>query len=150
MPTNSKSDNCNPPQESSQPSSYCEPSCYAHIGFAALCVTAAELLLKRGAMATANDPGLLGFLGVSVLVSGWTWLAMVPYTASFVIYLQVLRRMPLHLAFALMSIVQVLVPLGAWLFLGEHIGSRRWCGIFVVLTGVLVIAGPAMKSEEQL
>jgi len=127
-----------------------EWSSYLFIGLAALCITAAELLLKRGAMATANDPAPMGVFGVSVLDSGWTWLGIVAYIASFLCYLHVLRRIPVHLAFGLMSVVQVLVPLGAWWFLAENVSPRRWGGILIVLTGIVVITRPAIKVEEHL
>lgn len=123
---------------------------YLLIIAAAFCVTAAELLFKRGAMATANDPAPLGIIGLSVLGSVWTWFGIVPYIASFLIWLHVLRRVPLHVAFSIMSITQVLVPLGAWWFGSEIISPCRWIGVLIVLAGIFVVARPAMKAEEQL
>ena len=58
--------------------------------------------------------------------------------------------MPLHIAFSIMSVTQVLVPLGAWWFHGENISLCRWAGVLVVLAGIFVVAGPAMKAEEEL
>jgi undecaprenyl phosphate-alpha-L-ara4N flippase subunit ArnF len=110
-----------------------------------LCATGAELFLKRGAAATPADAGPL-----HVLASGWTWVGIALYIGSFVSWLQLLRRMPLNLAYALMSVVQALVPLGCWYFLGEHIAPTRWLGISCVLAGVAVLAGPAMQAEERL
>ena len=123
---------------------------YLFIGLAALCVPVAEMLLKRGAMATALRPTLLPGVGTSVLGSGWAWLGIVFYVASFICWLHVLRHVPLHLAFSLMGVVHVLVPLGSWWFLGETIGLCRWCGIALLVVGVVVIAGPAMHAEERL
>ena len=122
----------------------------ALVAVAAVCVTAAELLFKRGADATAHLPAAQTWLGLSVLASGWTWLGIIAYIASFLAWLQVLRRLPLHLAFSLMSVSQVLVPLGAWALLGEHLSLHRWAGIGLVLAGIIVIAQPAMASEEKL
>ncbi|MFA5191675.1 MAG: hypothetical protein WC740_13165 [Verrucomicrobiia bacterium] len=123
---------------------------YLQIIMAAFCVTAAELLFKRGAMATAHDPAPLGIIGLSVLGSMWTWCGIAVYIASFLFWLNVLRRVPLHIAFSIMSVTQVLVPLGAWWFGNEHISPCRWVGVFIVLAGIFVVAGPAMKAEEQL
>jgi multidrug transporter EmrE-like cation transporter len=120
------------------------------IALAAVAVAAAELLFKLGADATADIPSVVGIFGVSILQSGWTWLGIGAYVASFVAWLQVLRHMPLHLAFGLMSIVHVLVPLGAWWFLGEIIDLRRWLGIGLVVLGVIVLAGPAMRADSSL
>jgi drug/metabolite transporter (DMT)-like permease len=98
---------------------------YAAIAIGALLVTASELLLKQGAM--------------HGLASGWTWCGIVTYLLSFVCWLYVLRRLPLSVAYALISIVQVLVPLGAWIFLGETISVHRWIGIGCVLCGTLLV-----------
>ncbi len=118
---------------------------YVHTVFAAFCVTAAELLFKQGAEATKD-----GAFGVSVLGSVWTWMGIGPYIVSFVIWLHVLKRVPLYIAFSIMSITQVLVPLSAWWFRAEHISPYRWAGILVVLIGIFVVAGPAMKAEKEL
>jgi drug/metabolite transporter (DMT)-like permease len=122
---------------------------FAFLGAAVVCVATAELLLKRGATATANVPGLVPGFGTGALLSKWTWLGILFYVSSFVCWVQVLRRMPLYLAFSLMSVVHVLVPLGSWWFLGETISLTRWGGIAAVLAGVVILAAPAMKAEEE-
>src|SRR5579859_7548949 len=108
------------------------PVKFGFLGAAAVSVTIAELLLKRGAAATATISGSFAGLGTGALLSGWTWMGIVFYISSFICWLQVLRRLPLHLAFGLMSVVHALVPLGCWLFLGESIAPSRWFGIAIV------------------
>jgi drug/metabolite transporter (DMT)-like permease len=61
-----------------------------------------------------------------------------------------LRFVPLNIAFNLAGLVQVLVPLAAWLLLGERIGPTRACGILLVCTGVFIVARPLMRVEEKL
>jgi|SRR5581483_8730810 len=109
---------------------------YTLIGAGALLVTASELLLKKGAVQGA-------------LLSGWTWLGILTYLLSFACWLYVLRHMPLSIAYGLMTIVQVLVPLGAWMFLGESISVPRWIGIACVLAGTVVVAQSAARVEER-
>ena len=104
---------------------------YVAIGAGALLVTISELFLKTGAMHGA-------------LLSPWTWCGIVTYILSLLCWLYVLRQLPLSIAYALISIVQVLVPLGAWLFLGETISLHRWAGIALVLCGTLLV--PHRKS----
>jgi drug/metabolite transporter (DMT)-like permease len=103
---------------------------YAAIALGALLITVSELLLKKGATHGA-------------LASGWTWLGILTYLLSFACWLYVLRHLPLSVAYGLISIVQILVPLGAWFFLGETISIRRWVGIAFVLCGTLL-----MPQEE--
>ena len=121
---------------------------YLAMVLAVLFVPAAEILLKRGAMATAANPEAVAAVGV--LAAGWTWLAIVCYIGNFVCWLHALRYLPLYLAFSLLSSTHALVPVGSWWFLGETISACRGAGIVIVLLGIVVIAGPAMKAEQRL
>ena len=109
---------------------------YFQIAVGALLITASELLLKHGAMHGA-------------LLSGWTWLGILTYILSFGSWLYVLRHLPLSIAYGLITIVQVLVPLGAWFFLGESISLHRWIGIACVLLGAVIVAQSAARIEER-
>jgi len=104
---------------------------YVLIAIGALLVTASELLLKKGAVANG-------------LASGWTWIGILTYLLSFACWLYVLRHLPLSVAYPLISVVHLLVPLGAWLILGEIISVRRWAGILCVFSGVVLAA----RSEK--
>jgi drug/metabolite transporter (DMT)-like permease len=138
------------PIASSRPSGLLNP--YLHLALNGLLVTAAELLLKRGAIATtqtASSPWL-DSLGVATLGSGWVWVGIACYIVSFVNWLHILRWVPLSIAFPLASIVHVLIPLGSWLFLGETVGPGRWCGIALIVAGIWCIAAPLTRAEEAL
>lgn len=124
---------------------------YAQIGIGAVLVAISELLLKKGAVAAphlANVPAGLG--GVAALASVWTWAGIVFYILSFASWIYVLRFVPLTVAFSLINLVHVLVPIGAWLVLGEQIPIRRWLGIVLILAGIIMVVGPATKAEEKL
>ena len=123
---------------------------YAQLAVGALLVTASELLLKKGATAAPGLSGPGAWLGVGALASGWTWGGIVCYVLSFASWLYVLRFVPLGVAFALINVVHVLVPVGAWLLLHEAISTRRWVGISLVLGGIALVARPAAKAEEAL
>jgi multidrug transporter EmrE-like cation transporter len=113
-------------------------------------ITAAEVLLKKGAAGSVTVAGEPEVFGITALTSGTTWLGIVFYTLSFVIWLRALRLLPLTRAYALASIVHVLVPAAAWLFLNETISLTRAAGIGLVLCGVVLVAAPAAKAEEEL
>ena len=121
---------------------------FFQLGLDALLVTAAELLLKKGAMTGASLPRSIAWIGVGALASAWTWLGILAYLLSFACWLYVLRHIPVGLAFGLISIAQVLVPLGAWMFLGEAISPRRWIGIASVLCGTALIARIVVASSQ--
>ena len=124
---------------------------YVQIGIGAVLVAVSELLLKKGAVAVpqfSQVPAGLG--GVAALASGWTWAGILFYILSFVSWIYVLRFVPLTIAFSLINLVHVLVPIGAWLVLGEQIPVRRWLGIVLILAGIIMVVGPATKAEEKL
>ena len=123
---------------------------YLQLLGAQVLITAAEVLLKKGAVASVAEAGGPEVLGLAALASGATWLGILLYIVSFLIWLHVLRLLPLTQAYALASMVHVLVPTAAWLFLNETISSTRAAGIAFVLVGVLLVAAPAAKAEEEL
>ncbi|MBV9464192.1 MAG: EamA family transporter [Verrucomicrobiae bacterium] len=123
---------------------------YLQILFGAVAVTLSELLLKRGAAQTAAEAGRVDWTGINSLGSGWVWLAILFYVLSFVSWLHVLRHVPLNVAFNLINITHVLVPVSSWIFLHERLPSIRWWGIALILIGITVIAKPLVRLEERL
>jgi drug/metabolite transporter (DMT)-like permease len=117
--------------------------------FEVVFVTASEILLKVGASKTGRVAGW-EWTGLLALGSIWIWCAIALVILSFLCWVYVLKYIPLSIAFPLSNVVHVLVPLSCWIFLGEHISSRRWCGIAIVILGVAVVARPVAKIEEQL
>lgn len=115
-----------------------------------LIVTTSELFLKMGARATAHPNQSWAWTGISGLESAWTWLGIVCIIFSLLTWLYVLRQIPLSIAFPLSNAPHVLVPLVSWIFLGEMISGRRWCGITLVLLGLLLVAKPFARIEEKL
>jgi multidrug transporter EmrE-like cation transporter len=120
---------------------------YLQIGLGALLVTASELMMKTGASAQA---GQMGIVGMAALRSGWTWVGILCYCASFVSWVHVLRTVPLGIAYGLINIVHVLIPLGCRVFLNEAISPQRWLGIVLVLGGLLMIVKPLAVAEKKL
>jgi len=122
---------------------------YVQLAFDAILVTAAELLLKMGATASTPLAAGISWLGVGALASKWTWIGILAYLVSLACWLYVLRHIPVSIAFGLISIAQVLVPLGAWAFLGESISPRRWIGIASVLCGTVLIAQTIVRRGDR-
>ena len=84
----------------------------------------------------------------------WQWLgevarnpgilaAIACYISAFFVWMLILRRSSLSLAFPLSSLVFVVVLLGSWLGLGEHISPLHWVG------GVVIIGGIALLAEGE-
>jgi drug/metabolite transporter (DMT)-like permease len=123
---------------------------WLHLAVSIACVTIYELLLKRGAVETANPNSSWSWTGLSGLGSVYVWIAIVFVVLSLITWLHVLRYLPLSIAFPISQAVHVLVPLGSWLVLGENIITLRWMGIALVSLGLAVVAKPVARLEEEL
>lgn len=132
----------------SRPSGFANP--WLQLALSVLCVLASELLLKRGATQVADPNNALSWTGINGLTSSLVWWAILLVIVSFASWLYVLKYIPLTIAFPLSRIVDVLVPIGCWIFLGEIISVRRWCGIALVIVGLALVAKPVARLEEKL
>ena len=123
---------------------------WLHLAVSVACVAIYELLLKRGAAETANPNSSWSWTGISGLGSIYVWIAIAFVILSLVTWLNVLRYLPLSIAFPISQAVHVLVPLGSWLILGENIITLRWIGIAFVSLGLAIVAKPVARLEEEL
>src|SRR4030095_2051481 len=131
-----------------RPSGFTNP--WFQLGFGVVCVFVYELLQKRGASETANLSQVWSWTGITALVSPLVWLSMVLMIISFLSWLFGLRYNSLFIAFSLSRAVCVLSPLSCWAILGENISARRWCGIALVVIGLMLTAKPVAQLEEKL
>ena len=130
-----------------RPSGFGNP--WLQLALSVVCVLVSELLLKRGATDTADLESAWSWTGINGLASPLVW-AIILIIASFICWLYVLRYIPLTIRFPLSRVVDILVPLSCWIFLGETISARRWCGIALVVIGLAVVAKPVAGLEERL
>jgi drug/metabolite transporter (DMT)-like permease len=131
-----------------RPSGFANP--WFQLGLNIICVVLYELLLKAGAKATADPSSSWSWIGITGLASPLIWLAIVVMLLDLVIWLYVLKYIPLSIAFPLSRLVDVLVPISCWLILKEGISSLRWWGIALVIIGLAIVAKPAARLEERL
>jgi multidrug transporter EmrE-like cation transporter len=120
------------------------------LGLNIVCVVLYELLLKTGAKSTADLSQTWSWTGITGLVSPLIWLAIVVIILDLMIWLYVLKYIPLSVAFPLSRVVDVLVPISCWLILKEEISPLRWWGIGLVIIGLAIVAKPAARLEERL
>ena len=94
----------------------------------------ANLTLK---LASQNQ-GLATFWPLSI-INARVVLAAGAFAMAFLFYAMILKRLPLSLAQAILSIQFVLVILAANVLLDEPIGLLRWVGIALMAIGLVVI-----------
>lgn len=83
-------------------------------------------------------------------IEGWSWvtlsgflspimlLALAVYGFATVLWVYVLRTVPLASAYALFSLAFLIVPVLAWFFLGEKVGVNTFVGGAIIVVGVIV------------
>ena len=93
---------------------------------------AAQLLLKAGTNAMplglrlAVEPHILGGLAC--------------YAVSVVVWVIALSRVPVSIAYPMLSIGYVVNAIAAWWLLGEAVTPMRLAGIAIIVVGVFVVA----------
>jgi undecaprenyl phosphate-alpha-L-ara4N flippase subunit ArnE len=67
--------------------------------------------------------------------------ALAVYGLASLLWVWVLREVPLSRAYPFFALSFVLVPLMAWAFMGEPVTARYWAGVAVLVAGLVVIGG---------
>ncbi|MGH8282397.1 MAG: SMR family transporter [Gammaproteobacteria bacterium] len=104
---------------------------------------AAQLLLKAG----VSRVGVIHLQLNTVLSAGWK-LAFEPhilgglacYVVSVVVWILALSRVPVSIAYPMLSLGYVVVAVAAWSVFGETLGAMRITGIAVIIVGVYLLA----------
>ena len=117
----------------------------AQVFLASLLVAASEMAKKRGADSVVAQ----SVIDVAQLRSWWVWLSVILGIGSLLCWLNALRRISLSVAYNLSGLQHVLVPLGSWWLLGEHIGTKQCIGIALVFLGVIITAPAVAHAEER-
>jgi multidrug transporter EmrE-like cation transporter len=116
---------------------------FAYLFTAVVLNTAAQLLLKAG----TNALGVLS-LGGGQWGSTLARMAVQPhflagiaiYMVSLVIWIVGLSRVPVSIAFPLLSLGYVLNAAAAWWLFGETLSMSKWLGIGFIVLGVWLVA----------
>ena len=119
------------------------PTSFSLVLTGVLLNAAAQLLLKAG----TNRIGEFAF-ALENLVPIGTRVAMSPhilgglacYAVSVVVWIMALSRVPVSVAYPMLSIGYVVNALAAWWLFGESIGAQKLVGIGFIVVGVFLVA----------
>lgn len=78
-----------------------------------------------------------------LLRSPWTWAALLCLGVGLLVWLLVLQRLDVGIAYPMLSLNFVLVTLAAHYLLDERADWRHWGGIALIVLGVACIGLPA-------
>ena len=113
--------------------------------------TIAELSFKHGAMA----PGIhnVTFANLSSFLRGLSlsagiWIGVFCYLVMFFLWITVLAKVDLSVAFPLQSIDYLLVPLFSIALLHERVVFLRWLGTVFIIGGVVLVSKSATPERH--
>ncbi len=106
---------------------------------------AAQLFLKAG----TNTLGVISFsgadwfgqalrIGTNPHIIG----GMFCYAFSLVVWIMALSRVPVSIAYPMLSIGYVVSAVAAFFLFGESLGLSRWMGIGFIIVGVYLVSRP--------
>ena len=99
-------------------------------------ISIGQILFKKAAMVLSTESHWQGWL-----LNGWLISALALYGVMTLLWIWVLRHVPLHLAYPFMGLAFIIVPTLAWFFLGEPMNARTIGGGVLILAGIALAAG---------
>jgi len=104
-----------------------------------LCLVLASLLSCVGQLCQkqATRPAQAGHRGRHVVL--WLFLALISLGSGMALWLIVLQRMAVGVAYPMLSLNFVWVTLAAWLIWHEQITARHLLGIALIIVGIVLL-----------
>ncbi len=104
---------------------------------------AAQLLLKAG----TNRVGEFAFSLDNLVPVGWRLFSSAPilaglacYVVSVGVWILALSRVPVSIAYPMLSVGYIVNAVAAWMLFGESLGAQKLVGIGFIVVGVFLVA----------
>lgn len=108
------------------------------IGLILICIIlegALKLCFKKAADAAEASNNLM----MGVVTHPLTYIGIILWALEITIWITALALVPLSIAYPVMSLTYMSVPLASWIFLREKICPRKMIGIALIFAGVLCV-----------
>lgn len=96
-------------------------------------ISIGQLMFKKAAMAMEQGSGLSVWL-----FNGWLLGAFVLYGLTTLLWVWILKHVPLHMAYPFMALAFFIVPLLGYFALGETISVKVLLGSLFIVIGVII------------
>lgn len=119
------------------------PIAFALILAGVLLNASAQLLLKAGTNAVGHFEFHLGNIipvGMKLVFQPYIVGGMLCYAVSLVVWIMALSRVPVSLAYPMLSIGYVVNAVIAYYWLGESLDFQKMLGIGFIILGVVLVA----------
>ncbi|MEP3048367.1 MAG: hypothetical protein ABJO09_09360 [Hyphomicrobiales bacterium] len=99
----------------------------------ALFMALGQVLLKKGVLASGDSlfPGIINI---------WMFFAIILYVGSTLLWVWLLKQVPLSLAYPFAGLAFVIVPIGSYFVFGELLSVRYLVGCVVIILGIALTA----------
>jgi len=104
---------------------------------------AAQILMKAGTNAVGHfefTAGNILPIGIKLATEWHIVTALFCYALSVVIWILALSRVPVSIAFPMLSMAYIVNAVAAWYLLGEDFSPTKAVGIGVIILGVIIIS----------
>lgn len=111
----------------------------SQIALILICVLAlavGQLLFKLSARNLAPGEQALALLGLSR--EPWFLLSLVLYALATLLWVWLLRKVPLVAGYPFFALSFVVVPLLSSVFLGEQVNLAYWIGVLFIVAGIVI------------
>ncbi len=100
--------------------------------------TTANLSLKYGLHISSPTKGATASIQ-NLLFSRYFLIWFICYTFMTILWLYVLRTIPLSKAFPVLGLMYALIPIASHYLLKEQVVFSQWVGISIIITGVVLV-----------
>ena len=115
------------------------------IGFAFL-MSLGQLLLKKTALIISDmnsisiqESGVYKSV-LLVLQIPWLYLALFLYLFAIILWLHILQKVPLSIAYPFSALAMIIVPIMASQIFAEKLSLSYWFGAILIIIGIIIIA----------
>lgn len=122
------------------------PFLWSLFGLSLGCDVGGQLCFKLGASRMGARPAGRGSIRRrfaahvrAILQVPWLWAGVAIYVLELAVWLAILERAPLSLAFPIASLNYCGVLLASRFLLNEQVGRRRWAGAALITLGVIIV-----------
>ena len=109
------------------------------MGLAAIFTSIGQILQKIGSGRVKNEHLNIGIKSIFIFFDPFIFGALIMLFFATVFYLFALSKLPLSIAYPMLSSGYVLVVLMSKIFLKEKVSLRRWLGVFIIIIGIFII-----------
>jgi len=100
-----------------------------------------QILFKKTAisMSAHEAQGLLEGVLKAITIP-WLYFALITYGIATILWLYILQRIPLSIAYPFSALAIVIVPIFAMFLFGERLSFSYWVAIILIVSGVAIIS----------